>query len=175
MSIKIGFRLADKNDILFKQEAKFVLPSDFTDIHPNRLLFLNCADIGHDGLLLHLKFADFDGCIVDRSKLERFIILLREFHDAIQDDWHSVIGTDRWRAFQRNVSMYSILKAKLGGDGLSVLKSGIAMTKLNVKKCIRCGKDSIPLKKCQRCRVLYCSAECQRADWKLHKLECTEW
>ncbi|VDC05361.1 unnamed protein product [Peniophora sp. CBMAI 1063] len=44
-------------------------------------------------------------------------------------------------------------------------------------KCGRCsrtsGKDSGNLKTCSKCHVMkYCSAECQRADWKSHKLLC---
>ncbi|VDC05359.1 unnamed protein product [Peniophora sp. CBMAI 1063] len=44
-------------------------------------------------------------------------------------------------------------------------------------KCARCsktgGKDGGALKTCSRCHVYkYCSAECQRADWKTHKMSC---
>lgn len=42
------------------------------------------------------------------------------------------------------------------------------------KMCARCHKGGPELKKCQRCSaVVYCSQECQRADWKAgHKLAC---
>lgn len=33
--------------------------------------------------------------------------------------------------------------------------------------------DEKPLKRCTKCRkVLYCDAECQKADWKAHKMVC---
>ncbi|EFO86016.1 hypothetical protein GCK72_005460 [Caenorhabditis remanei] len=39
--------------------------------------------------------------------------------------------------------------------------------------CNQCLTNMVELKKCSACRkVAYCSAECQRADWKLHKREC---
>lgn len=42
----------------------------------------------------------------------------------------------------------------------------------NHSKCI-CGK--IPMKYCAKCMSKkYCSVECQREDWKRHKLECKE-
>ena len=40
--------------------------------------------------------------------------------------------------------------------------------------CAVCKKIPQNLKRCSRCRsVSYCSAECQRADWALHKSVCT--
>ncbi|POR39269.1 T-complex protein 1 subunit zeta [Tolypocladium paradoxum] len=45
------------------------------------------------------------------------------------------------------------------------------------KRCRKCGKtegkDGGALKKCSRCvKVKYCSAECQKQDWKKHRTEC---
>jgi MYND finger len=38
--------------------------------------------------------------------------------------------------------------------------------------CVRCAAPGAT-KKCGRClKVFYCGAECQKADWKLHKLDC---
>jgi hypothetical protein len=40
-------------------------------------------------------------------------------------------------------------------------------------KCDGCGKRGIKLKRCAACNsVRYCSEECQRAAWKLHRIEC---
>ena len=44
------------------------------------------------------------------------------------------------------------------------------------KKCLNCGicKKSAFLKRCAACHIaIYCSKECQRDDWKRHKLDCT--
>lgn len=46
-------------------------------------------------------------------------------------------------------------------------------------RCMNCGaleaKGGGPLKKCSRClKVRYCSAECQKKDWKKHRMECGE-
>lgn len=50
---------------------------------------------------------------------------------------------------------------------------------IGVPKCNNCGKkearDGGPLKKCKRClEALYCSVDCQKKDWKKHKMECHE-
>ena len=40
--------------------------------------------------------------------------------------------------------------------------------------CYYCEESTSNLKKCSRCRnVSYCSIECQRTDWKRHKVDCT--
>jgi hypothetical protein len=40
-----------------------------------------------------------------------------------------------------------------------------------MNKCAICGKDAI--NRCSKCnQVSYCSRECQKTDWKSHKLEC---
>lgn len=37
------------------------------------------------------------------------------------------------------------------------------------------GNTAEVLRKCARClKVKYCSAECQRRDWKTHRTECVE-
>ncbi|KAI3394712.1 hypothetical protein diail_2297 [Diaporthe ilicicola] len=46
-------------------------------------------------------------------------------------------------------------------------------------RCMNCGdfeaKGGGALKKCSRChKVQYCSAECQKKDWKKHRMECGE-
>ncbi|KAJ7682295.1 hypothetical protein DFH06DRAFT_1160769 [Mycena polygramma] len=44
--------------------------------------------------------------------------------------------------------------------------------------CFSCdgpGSTQSPLRKCSRCQIAsYCSSECQRADWKRHKLICID-
>ena len=39
--------------------------------------------------------------------------------------------------------------------------------------CQRLGSDEKKFLRCSRCRLaFYCSPECQRADWKYHKMVC---
>lgn len=63
---------------------------------------------------------------------------------------------------------------------LEALK-GVASSGLDDKalRCRSCGatqgKNGAALKKCMRClKVQYCSVECQRKDWKKHRMECEE-
>ncbi|KAK6045255.1 MYND finger [Cooperia oncophora] len=40
--------------------------------------------------------------------------------------------------------------------------------------CHACLKDGADLKKCKGCQIFYyCSAECQKKDWPLHRNECS--
>lgn len=55
----------------------------------------------------------------------------------------------------------------------------MTQTKFTVEKCRNCGKTEEDvegaLKKCLRClKVKYCSAACQKKDWKKHRMECEE-
>ncbi|KAH8093086.1 ankyrin repeat-containing domain protein [Cristinia sonorae] len=44
---------------------------------------------------------------------------------------------------------------------------------LDEKKCKTCGKTEGSLKQCGKCHIVkYCSAECQRQDWRTHKQTC---
>ena len=58
----------------------------------------------------------------------------------------------------------------------SVNRTERKIEKLTEAACGKCGKkDSFTqsLKKCDACKiVLYCSRDCQKADWKEHKVEC---
>ncbi|KAI1807545.1 hypothetical protein F4811DRAFT_477464 [Daldinia bambusicola] len=60
---------------------------------------------------------------------------------------------------------------------LDLLKAQGSLERLHMDKCRNCnameGKNGKGLLKCSRCKeVMYCSAECQRADWKKHRMEC---
>ena len=58
-----------------------------------------------------------------------------------------------------------------------VPKQGEKTTAVIKEMCALCGKEEeaggAPLKACARCKVQkYCSKECQKADWKMHKKTC---
>jgi len=65
-------------------------------------------------------------------------------------------------------------EAELSEEGLRAM-----MRSLQVEACRNCGakeaKSGGALKKCMRClEAKYCSAECQKKDWKKHRMECEE-
>ncbi|KAF7308007.1 MYND-type domain-containing protein [Mycena kentingensis (nom. inval.)] len=46
----------------------------------------------------------------------------------------------------------------------------------DTQACFTCQKRAVPLHFCAKCRVVvYCSKDCQRRDWKTHKLVCAEY
>lgn len=62
-------------------------------------------------------------------------------------------------------------------EGMS--KLGLGVQGDETLRCRNCGdveaKGGGALKKCMRClKVRYCSAECQKKDWKKHRMECSE-
>ncbi|GJN82602.1 hypothetical protein PLIIFM63780_006144 [Purpureocillium lilacinum] len=65
-------------------------------------------------------------------------------------------------------------------DVVDAAAMGSATSQMSEKeRCRNCGrmegKDGGPLKKCMRCQeAKYCSAECQKKDWKKHRMECKE-
>ena len=45
---------------------------------------------------------------------------------------------------------------------------------ISCRTCFRDHSDKLPLQACSRCNAtLYCSPECQKIGWKLHKQQCT--
>jgi hypothetical protein len=54
-----------------------------------------------------------------------------------------------------------------------IRKYGTHQSRQKHNACALCGKSDGIFSKCARCKkTTYCSAECQRADWKVHKKEC---
>jgi hypothetical protein len=46
-------------------------------------------------------------------------------------------------------------------------------TELTAKRCFSCAKELSKISRCAACAVaIYCGRECQRQDWKRHKIEC---
>ncbi|KAL2145727.1 hypothetical protein VTI28DRAFT_6422 [Corynascus sepedonium] len=74
----------------------------------------------------------------------------------------------------------SVLVEELIDPGLAkAVAEEMVGGKLAVKRCRNCQKpeteEGVSLKKCMRClEVLYCSPECQKKDWKKHRMECEE-
>lgn len=61
----------------------------------------------------------------------------------------------------------------------SMSKLGLDVQGDETLRCWSCGaveaKGGGPLKKCMRCvKVKYCSIECQKKDWKKHRMECVK-
>jgi 3-phosphoinositide dependent protein kinase-1 len=42
-----------------------------------------------------------------------------------------------------------------------------------IKECNNCHKTNVDMFRCAGCTIYYCSRECQRADWKIHKPICS--
>ena len=82
---------------------------------------------------------------------------------------------------QRQVDeIYNII-IEYGNVPLSILdnlkleiRTGLSFLRIVDKTCKSCeNKNKKQLKRCSKCEVVYyCNKECQRKDWKEHKIEC---
>jgi hypothetical protein len=87
---------------------------------------------------------------------------------------------EEWRAFKPYVTRVAIgfpFPTSDQGDTAAELKGMVDSLEEPAGKkdlCQKCGQPGKPkLLVCSRCRgVKYCSAQCQKADWKMHKSAC---
>ena len=59
-------------------------------------------------------------------------------------------------------------------EQLRQFEAMLGVPTFNPNRCARCGiQSSDTLKRCSKCKMAYyCTAECQREDWKKHKIAC---
>lgn len=68
--------------------------------------------------------------------------------------------------------MADMMKTGFGVTGPGVMGFGTKPKEEKREGCYNCGKDG-QLLRCSRCKTAsYCTAACQKADWKRHKPEC---
>jgi hypothetical protein len=88
-----------------------------------------------------------------------------------------VVGAARDQAGSAAVTMGAPVK-KSGGEEPGTSKqlgspSPVPTADSTTRQCAACGGRPEVLLKCTGCRgVKYCSRECQRAHWKLHRVQC---
>ena len=52
-------------------------------------------------------------------------------------------------------------------------KDAVKNMDAEVKSCNNCGKYSLEMKRCARCKkIKYCDGNCQKSDWKIHQKKC---
>lgn len=66
----------------------------------------------------------------------------------------------------------------MGGPAIEVIKKHAAQQAATIPSCSKCNRqqqEGRPLQRCSRCEeVIYCSRECQVADWENHKPLCNK-
>nr|AET50614.1 hypothetical protein [Eimeria tenella] len=96
----------------------------------------------------------------DEEKFERQNLTLKDFEELMKNPPEA---TGRWSETQATMQLLQ-------------QQSGAAKPEEAPRKpkCENCGKEDLPLKKCSRCsKSFYCSVQCQRKDWPLHKRICS--
>ena len=89
-----------------------------------------------------------------------------------------VVGGKIWEAGKNVKHTFHVEYAPMDifGDGISMSPHWLYAS-LDLSKCTTCGiagDASIPLNRCGRCgTAAYCSVECQKKDWNVHKWVCT--
>lgn len=110
-------------------------------------------------------------CSCGEGKLPENFLSLPEWDVASQFATRIAISPTYAVPFVEDIIDDSMVGASSG--------SGMSVQGDETLRCRNCGtveaKDGGPLKKCMRClKVRYCSAECQKKDWKKHRMECGE-
>lgn len=110
-------------------------------------------------------------CSCGAGKLPEYFINLPEWDVAAQFATRIAISPTYAVPFVEDV-----IDRSTGGNAFG---SGMSVQGDETLRCRNCGnveaKGGGALKKCMRClKVRYCSAECQKKDWKKHRMECGE-
>lgn len=110
-------------------------------------------------------------CSCGAGRLPENFISLPEWHVASQFATRIAISPVYAVPFVEDVVDPSIAE--------SMSKLGLNVQGDETLRCWSCGaveaKGGGPLKKCMRCvKVKYCSIECQKKDWKKHRMECVK-
>ena len=83
-------------------------------------------------------------------------------------------GQDPPQEDGNNVYPQTIADADVvGQDGNKIEETGATVPDINI--CAGCGAANRSLRRCGRCRsVHYCSRECQRGHWSIHRFQCSQ-
>lgn len=111
-------------------------------------------------------------CSCGAGKLPQNFINLPEWETAAKFSTRVAISPIFAVPFVEDVISPDLAKMLVGGAGTDT-RGGTPL------RCRSCGKTEAKaggaLKKCMRClKVRYCSVECQKRDWKKHRMECGE-
>ena len=127
-----------------------------------------------------------DGFGIQLEKLEE--LLAQGEYPAGGNAWaaaHVSLGEQRVLSLARKRAEDMLAAVESGrGSGYgkgssssaSVSVSGSSSSASAAARCANCGKDSVPLMACARCKaVMYCGRACQLAHYKEHKAKCREY
>jgi hypothetical protein len=144
---------------------------------PRRIFFIDATSTGHPGVVVIATYEQLYYCLKTpgiRNLSGEWTNILRDLEIQIKKEDVLAIreDSDKWKQFCDAIVLCMSLRKELYHSAIPMIPSYI-MNTLNLRICIRCGQGTIPLLACSKCKVKYCSAECQRLDWPLHKTECT--
>merc|ERR1712167_509214 len=118
-------------------------------------------------------FLDFSQTSADQEQLQTHV----------QGLYTVLVTNVRTKKRLRQYVRYKELKSKMVANPevaelanaikLSMPKTGLAMDLLSCQNCRKEELKPRAFQKCARCKlVMYCSRECQKADWSSHKQNC---
>ncbi|RDX49816.1 hypothetical protein OH76DRAFT_1556247 [Lentinus brumalis] len=127
---------------------------------------------GREAFLKHLSNTGEDETIDGIA--QRFDQLIRDIPAPAYDDPDGDIEHDLYTHWWNVEAEMLIPSTRLGPLMCTCARCPEAFAgAVPLDGCQSCGRPTAALKRCSRCRsVLYCSTDCQRADWPRHRETC---
>jgi hypothetical protein len=144
-----------------------------TDVGKERMILIDATIAGYPDVAIKTEhttvmevFQDFSDkpTILLQASYQRVKtqILNRNVSEIYQ-------SPDDWDNFCNDILLYYCLRKHLENEPMPILPSYVAPM-IGIQECTLCSSPTTL--KCSKCGARYCSIECQRADWHLHKVEC---
>lgn len=154
---------------------------EFDKIDDNRKINISCHELGYENVIVqttHGQIKDMFKSCEEQSK-EKNIHILLQAKENIKVNIDEVYNHEqKWQDFCDDVAIYFSMRQYIFKQPIPIINVNPRFqpeehkreTLIEIKTCSLC--DNLTTNACSKCGTLYCSIECQKKDWTLHKKIC---